>query len=176
VRISWWALDQLPIRSLELHILAGASLLIIGSYFAFGTRSFWEQSMTDAGAATLAGFVVLAITARIPALVVFAPLGVVTLVAAGAEEIVFRRWIPDRLTDALGSGHVASAAVLLLSQLAFSLVHATNPSFVAARPMEFVALFAAGILYRGIASYGGIAMAAAVHGALNLSIATRMTG
>ena len=177
VRLSWWMLERLPIGSPELHILTGALLLIIGAHFVLvARRTPHPSSPLKVGPAlsALAGFIALAIVARIPALAVVAPLGLVTLAAAGAEEIVFRRWLPDRLSETLGSGVAASTVVLLLSQLAFSLVHATNPSFVAARPMEFVALFAAGILYRGIASYGGIAMAAAVHGALNLS--TRRAG
>ena len=74
----------------------------------------------------------------------------------------------------LGRRLLATIPLLfLVSLVVFALVHATNPSFIAARPAEFAALFAAGILYQGIASYGGLAMAAAVHGALNLSIAIR---
>jgi membrane protease YdiL (CAAX protease family) len=64
------------------------------------------------------------------------------------------------------------AALLILPQISFSLAHAANPSFIAARPLEFLSLFAAGLLYCGLATVGGLGMAAAVHAAINLSIAT----
>jgi membrane protease YdiL (CAAX protease family) len=93
--------------------------------------------------------------------------GLATLCAAFAEEVVFRRWIPQRLglDDA-----PPSAALVILPQISFSLAHAANPSFIAARPVEFIALFVAGLLYSGLTRVGGLGMAAAVHGAINLAL------
>jgi len=172
VHLAWWALDHLPIQSPVVHVITGAGLLMAASFACIARRdpdldrSAWQETVTRL-ATTTAGFVALSVWAGIPIEKVVGAIGIATLCAAFAEEIVFRRWIPGRIRrdDAR-----PRAALLILPQISFSLAHAANPSFVAARPNEFLSLFLAGLLYTGLARIGGLGMAAAVHGALNLAL------
>jgi len=171
VRLAWWVLDRLPIQSPSWHIVTGASLLTGGSLVLIArwdpelNRSAWMETATRLSA-TAAGFVALSVWAGISIGKILGGIGIATLCAAFAEEIVFRRWIPRRL----GLDAPPRAALVILPQISFSLAHAANPSFLAARPMEFVSLFLAGLLYTGLAQVGGLGMAAAVHGALNFAL------
>jgi membrane protease YdiL (CAAX protease family) len=121
------------------------------------------------------GFVALSVTTGVSILIAVAPFGLATFAAALAEEAVFRRYLPDWLSNALRrtgtAQRVAVLATLLVTQLTFAVAHAENSSFSAAGPREFAILFVTGILYCGIARVGGLWAAAAFHAALNLTIA-----
>jgi membrane protease YdiL (CAAX protease family) len=175
VRSCWWLLDRLPIASPAVHLLTGGMLLVAVARLVFGRQDMTAGALVSTSiVASIAfvGFILLILVTSIPIGMAIGPMGIATLAAAGAEEIVFRRWLPRWLADRNGSSFASSAAAVVVSQAAFSLAHSMSPTFVGARPTEFVLLFVAGLLYQGLANTGGIGMSAAIHGALNLSIAT----
>jgi membrane protease YdiL (CAAX protease family) len=182
VRATWWALGRLPFHDVSTHLLIGASLFIAASLLTIVDRpidrvrspAVWFRAIA-VFVTSAAGFAVLSVAAGLPVTLLVAPIAIATLAAAIAEEAVFRAYLPDRLSRSLRQAgtrpFVTSAIVLVIPQLAFAAAHAENAGFASAGMRTFVNLFVAGLLYRGVTKVCGLWAAAALHAALNLTIA-----
>lgn len=184
VRVTWLVLHHLAFTTAASHLASGAAIMML---VAFGTltrrpvdrlrsRSTWSGAGVVV-AASFAAFLILAESAGAPWAILVSPFALATFGAALAEEAVFRRYLPDRLTDALRRAGarpaVIAIAIVVIPQLSFALAHAENSAFTGANVREFAGLFLGGVLYQGVALVGGLWAAVAVHAALNLAIAVR---
>ena len=182
VRTTWLVLHRVAFATAATHLAAGATILLA---LAFATLvrhpierlrsgSTWSAASAVV-AASFVAFLILADSAGAPWGVLLAPFALATFAAALAEEAVFRRYLPDRLSDTLRQAGarptVTAIAVVVIPQLSFALAHAENSAFTGARVSEFGTLFIAGVLYQGVKRVGGLWVAAGVHAALNLTIA-----
>ena len=182
VRATWWALHRLALHTAGVHLAAGATILGVVSYASLVRQPIdrlrvpgtWIGAIRITASA-FGAFVLLAVAAPAPLAIIVAPFAVATFTAALAEEVVFRQYLPDRLSVLLRNTGtqpaVTSLANVAIPQLSFALAHMENPTFAGAGSGEFAELFIAGILYRGVTRVGGLWVAAAVHAALNLTIA-----
>jgi membrane protease YdiL (CAAX protease family) len=182
VRAIWWVLDRFAFHRLSTHLFAGATLLMTLSFFTVVSHPIdrarsmatWRRALAVVFA-TAFGYAILCTAARLPVRLIAAPIAISTFAAALAEEAVFRMYLPDQLSLALRRAStrpaVASIVVLLIPQLAFAAAHAENAGFASAGWRTFGGLFVAGLLYRGLTTVSGVWAAAAVHAALNLTIA-----
>jgi len=99
-------------------------------------------------------------------------------VAAGSEEIVFRVLLPNQLEQRLiyynFTRRHAMIAACIVSQCVFALCHfAVDPRlFFGNRIIEFIRLFAAGLLYAEIVAVVGVGSAAVVHTLVNFLLRT----
>jgi membrane protease YdiL (CAAX protease family) len=182
VRATWWVLDRLALHDVSAHLFAGAALLMTVSFLTMASHPIdrfcsiaaWRRAFAVVVAGTC-GFAILCTAAGLPATILIAPIAVSTFAAALAEEAVFRMYVPDQISLALRRAAarpaVASIAVLLIPQLAFAAAHAENAGFASASLRTFGGLFVAGLLYCGVSRVAGLWAAAALHAALNLTIA-----
>lgn len=182
VRATWWALDRFAFHEMSAHLLLGSALLITVSFLALVAHPIdrlcstatWRLALRVAGS-SFVGFAILVSAANVRDARVVAPIALATFAAALAEEAVFRAYLPNWLACSLRRAGtrpaLASIAVLMIPQLAFAAAHAENSGFASAGLRAFGGLFVAGLLYRVLTRVGGLWMAAAVHAALNLTIA-----
>jgi len=183
VRVTWLLLHRFGFATVASHVAAGAAIFLTLSFATMVTqpvdRLRARTTWLGAGGtivSALVAFVILAAVAGASSAILFGPFALATFVAALAEEAGFRVYLPDRLSYALRRAKTPPAAIamaiMLIPQLSFAAAHANNSAFVHAGPLGFAALFVAGVLYQGLAHLGGLWAAAAVHAALNLTIAT----
>jgi membrane protease YdiL (CAAX protease family) len=182
VRGTWFALRRVAFTTASSHIAAGAAMLVCVSFMTLVTRpvdrlrspAIWIAAI-GVVVPSLAAFLILAGVAGAPFAILLAPFALATFAAALAEETVFRRYLPDRLSGILrrqGARRAATAcAIVVIPQLSFALAHAENSAFAHAGVRGFAGLFIGGVLYQGVTRVGGLWAAAAVHAALNVTIA-----
>jgi membrane protease YdiL (CAAX protease family) len=182
VRGTWFVLHRVAFATAASHLAAGAAILVLISFPTLMKRPVdrlrSHSTWSGAGAivaASLIAFLILAEGAGAPWAILVAPFALATFGAALAEEAVFRRYLPDRLSDSLRCAGarptVIAIAIVVIPQLSFALAHAENSAFTGANTREFARLFIAGVLYQGVTRVGGLSAAVGVHGALNLTIA-----
>ena len=182
VRVTWLVLHRVAFATAAAHLAGGAAILTLLSFATMVTapidRLRSGATWVDAASVvvpSLTGFLILAGVAGASSAILFAPFALTTFAAALAEEAVFRRYLPDRLSDVLRREvtrpALATIAIIVVPQLSFAMAHAENSAFSGATIREFGALFVGGMLFQGVARVGGLWAAAAVHAALNLLIA-----
>ncbi|HEX7104937.1 MAG TPA: CPBP family intramembrane glutamic endopeptidase [Acidothermaceae bacterium] len=92
----------------------------------------------------------------------FVLLGLSWTLAAAGEELVFRGWIPTRITDLVGAGRVGVALAVLVSSALFALIH-TEQGVVGVAATFFDAIFFSGLRLR----YGSVWASWLAHGLNN---------
>lgn len=181
-RVTWAALHRVQAASATRHLVAGATIFAILSWVTLVAHPLdalrRPATCRRVGfflAASLTAFLALTVAAGAPVWLVIGPFALATFIAAAAEEAVFRRYLPDRLSATLRRAGVRPAAIgmaaIAIPQLSFAAAHAESSAFFGAGTWEFAGLFLAGVLFQGLVRVGGLWSAAAIHAALNLIIA-----
>lgn len=182
VRVTWLVLHRIAFTTAASHLAGGAAILTLVSFATMVTApvarlrssATWIDA-TGVVVPSLAAFLILAGVAGASSAILLAPFALTTFAAALAEEAVFRRYLPDRLSDVLrrevARPALTACAIVVIPQLSFAMAHAENSAFSGASVREFAALFVGGMLFQWVARVGGLWAAAAVHAALNLLIA-----
>jgi membrane protease YdiL (CAAX protease family) len=182
VRGTWVVLHRVAFATAASHLASGAAILFLISFATLVTRPVDRLRAPATWVGTVGvlvpsfiSFLILAGAVGTPIAVLLAPFALATFAAALAEEAVFRRYLPDRLAAILrcaGARPAVSAlAIVVIPQLSFAMAHAENSAFARAGVREFAGLFIGGVLYQAVTRVGGLWAAAAVHAALNLTIA-----
>ena len=94
------------------------------------------------------------------------------LIAAAAEEFIFRRWLVDALSWAFRSASPRNAetSAILLSALTFATLHLTATSDPWASVANLVRLCAIAVVYSAIVRTVGIGAAIVAHASLNYDL------
>lgn len=184
----WLVVDRIAIQSPKLGLAVSAILfvvvVILFSFTPLGVHSpssafYWSAADITCGLAVFLALVSLVLRMN-PAAVFLAYFPV--YLAAAAEELVFRKFIPGQLSGRLvASGYARKNACVVgcvVAQLSFATSHfaITGGDFNFLIFNEFCKLFAIGLFFAEIVALLGVGFASVVHATINVAISVWLPG